>query len=86
MDNEKLDKAQSLREKIKELNKKLEHIKEVVKASLIRPENCGAGTYLRNSNQNIVVIDQDILDIALTIQEKRIVQELEKIEKEFEAL
>ena len=86
MDNEKLEKAKSLREKSKELNIKLEHIKEVLKASSEEPRQCGAGTYLRNSNQNIVVIDQDILEIALIIQEKRVQLELSRLEKEFEDL
>lgn len=81
MDNNKLQFAKSLKEKIESIKEKLLKIDKVNDASVEDPDNCRVNVY-----QVTTYIDQDVLEIALIIQEKREQQKLEKLEKDFKSL
>lgn len=81
MDNEKLEKANSLTKKIKEVERSLEFVEKTRVSGDEHKLHCHI-----DGNGASKKIDHDIFEIALFAQEKRIQIELAKLEKEFASL
>lgn len=81
MDDEKLRKATSLKEKIEKLKSGLERCEKLSVKAADSKEACNLKVY-----GDTKLIDHDIFEIALFAQEKRIQIELAKLGKEFTIL
>jgi hypothetical protein len=81
MDNEKLERANLLTERIKALKSQLEKVEEIRARGERNPDKCAVRAYGENK-----MIDHDLFEIALFSQEKRIQIKLAEVEKEFSAL
>ena len=78
MDNEKLKKANSLSEQIKKIKERIKDIDHLTTKSIREPGYCK----LENYNYSVHV-DQDLFEIALICQEKRLNKKLINMEDEF---
>jgi len=78
MDNNKLDYGNSLKKQIEKEIGRLSNLDEALKRSKKDPEFARISVY-----NTAARVDPEVFEIAYTLQEKRVRDRLEKLEKEF---